>query len=320
MTHAPTPPLPDAAPPAADESTAPTAAAATETAAPAADAFAAPVPPEACANCGATLPAEPPPAFCPQCGQEARLHPPSAGEFIHEFVGHYIALEGALWRTLKLLFLRPGQLTREYLEGRRRRYVLPLRLYISASFLFFVIVKLAGIGTGPFISVDVEPSQVDPVQQVALAACARGEGCGRFKQWTASRVLRAQEVGYDNTRIAERLVAMAPYAVFAMQPVFAALVGVAYRRRRLPYGAHFVFSLHIHSLWFVGLLLIALLPEGPGGLVLLPMAAYAAVAMHRVYGGPVWDTLLRATALGLVYTAILIATILLLALTALALI
>ena len=83
----------------------------------------------ACRNCGTQAPLK----FCPECGQETALHPPTLGEFLHEFVGHYVALEGALWRTLRLLLTRPGRLTREYLEGRRRRYVLPLRLYLTCQ-------------------------------------------------------------------------------------------------------------------------------------------------------------------------------------------
>ncbi|HEX4509552.1 MAG TPA: DUF3667 domain-containing protein [Burkholderiaceae bacterium] len=97
----------------------------------------------ACPNCGTPFaPDLPQPNFCPVCGQEAVLHPPSVAEFAHEFAGHYVAVEGPLWRTLWLLVGRPGQLTREYLHGRRRRYVLPLRLYLSASFLFFLVFKL----------------------------------------------------------------------------------------------------------------------------------------------------------------------------------
>src|ERR1700761_5250521 len=92
----------------------------------------------ACRNCGHQAPLE----FCPACGQETALHPPTLVEFLHEFVGHYVALEGTLWQTLKLLLTRPGRLTREYLGGRRRRYVLPLRLYLTCSFLFFLVVKL----------------------------------------------------------------------------------------------------------------------------------------------------------------------------------
>ena len=46
----------------------------------------------ACRNCGTEAPL----SFCAACGQETALHPPTLGEFVHEFVGHYIALEGAL--------------------------------------------------------------------------------------------------------------------------------------------------------------------------------------------------------------------------------
>src|SRR3954471_4290032 len=106
----------------------------------------------ACPNCGTAFdrPAVPP-RYCPHCGQEGVLHPPSVAEFLHEFVGHYVALEGALWQTLRLLVLRPGTLTTAYLSGKRRRYVLPLRLYLTASFLFFLAFKLlpdAALGTG----------------------------------------------------------------------------------------------------------------------------------------------------------------------------
>jgi len=46
--------------------------------------------------------------FCPHCGQESRLRPPKVMEFLQEFAGNYLAVEGALWRTLKLLLLQPG--------------------------------------------------------------------------------------------------------------------------------------------------------------------------------------------------------------------
>lgn len=65
--------------------------------------------------------------FCAACGQETLLHVASAREFLHELIGHYIALEGKLWKTLGLLLLRPGMLTAEYIAGRRARYVQPLR-------------------------------------------------------------------------------------------------------------------------------------------------------------------------------------------------
>ncbi len=98
-----------------------------------------------CRNCGTFL-GEPAGKFCPNCGQDTLNHPPSFWEFIHEFITHYVALEGKLWKTLLLLFFKPAQLTREYREGRKQRYISPLRLYITASFLFFLVFKFLDVG------------------------------------------------------------------------------------------------------------------------------------------------------------------------------
>jgi hypothetical protein len=90
-----------------------------------------------CPNCGAAVSGN----FCHQCGQETVLHPPSSREFMHEFIGHYVALEGKLWKSLALLLFRPGRLTLEYIKGRRVRYVQPLRLYLTFSLIFFAVMK-----------------------------------------------------------------------------------------------------------------------------------------------------------------------------------
>ncbi|HEX7690126.1 MAG TPA: DUF3667 domain-containing protein, partial [Burkholderiaceae bacterium] len=130
----------------------------------------------ACPNCGASLrlPGLAPEAVrhCPSCGQETTLHPPSVAEFAHEFVGHYIALEGPLWRTLFLLVRQPGRLTAEYLAGRRRRYVIPLRLYLSASFVLFLVLKLlapTAAHPGPHAA-DVPATPAASAAQAAPAA------------------------------------------------------------------------------------------------------------------------------------------------------
>lgn len=86
-------------------------------------------------------------AYCSNCGQATALHPPTFFEFFHEFITHYVALEGKLWKTLWLLFFKPAELTREYRLGRKQRYISPLRLYITASFLFFLVIKIAGLGS-----------------------------------------------------------------------------------------------------------------------------------------------------------------------------
>ena len=93
-----------------------------------------------CPNCEAVLTG----AFCANCGQEAHLHHASTREFLHEFIGHYVALEGKLWGTMSRLLFRPGALTNEYIRGRRVRFVQPLRIYLTLSVLFFAALKFTG--------------------------------------------------------------------------------------------------------------------------------------------------------------------------------
>jgi hypothetical protein len=109
-----------------------------------------------CRNCDFPF-GETAPSFCPNCGQDTLNHPPTFWEFVHEFITHYVAIEGKLWKTLALLFFKPAELTREYRAGRKLRYISPLRLYITASFLFFLVVKIAGFGDIVQINTKADP-------------------------------------------------------------------------------------------------------------------------------------------------------------------
>jgi hypothetical protein len=91
-----------------------------------------------CRNCGAAAPG----AFCPDCGQETKAALPRLGEFVREALGRYVAIDGRLWKTLRGLLFRPGFLTREYLAGRRRRYIRPARLFLFASLVLFAVLRV----------------------------------------------------------------------------------------------------------------------------------------------------------------------------------
>ena len=279
--------------------------------------------PAHCLNCQAALASEPVPRYCWRCGQETTLHEPTFLEFVHEFIGHYIALEGSLWRTLRLLLIAPGRLTREYFAGRRRRYVLPLRLYLTASFVFFVVVKLFGAASSfhlvvaPAFDASGRPvtAAADPegyrTSIAEMKGCVERPGsCGWFKTLNARIGLKADTVARQPDEIARRVVGLAPYVLFLLLPLFAAIVMLVYRPRRMNYGAHFVFGLHTHSLWFLALVPIAFLPRGLGLFAMLLLPAYALVALHRVYEGSWPETLLRGVCVVVLYDAALVVALL----------
>jgi hypothetical protein len=91
-----------------------------------------------CSNCEADLHGQ----YCASCGQRSRRRMITVWELVREASDVLTSLDSRLWRTLGLLMFRPGTLTRNYLEGRRARYVAPLRLFIAASVIFFFTAAL----------------------------------------------------------------------------------------------------------------------------------------------------------------------------------
>jgi hypothetical protein len=287
----------------------------------------------ACRNCGEPAPLK----FCPECGQETTLHPPTLGEFLHEFVGHYVALEGALWRTLRLLLTQPGRLTREYLAGRRRKYVLPLRLYLTCSFVFFLVLKLMPVGAphdATALGVDgghvVTLAQLQASADAAKAASGTASGavaphrptheslkpvdCGAWNQRSCNFVesflnntgTRFSDNPEETTRhMQAHMLAWAPYLVFLLLPAFAGIMMLTYRSRHMTYGEHVVYSLHVHAFWFLLFLGIATLPDTIGGLLYLAVPVYGTMAMHEAYGGRWWTTIVRAAFASVFYGFVL---------------
>jgi hypothetical protein len=100
-----------------------------------------------CLNCGTRLIGE----HCHRCGQSGHVHR-TIGAIGHELLHGVFHFEGKIWRTLPMLFFRPGELTRRYVAGERARFVSPLALFLFSVFLMFAIVasvpSVASFGDG----------------------------------------------------------------------------------------------------------------------------------------------------------------------------
>jgi hypothetical protein len=245
-----------------------------------------------CPNCNARLASH----FCASCGQESRLHVASAGEFLHEFVGHYVAFEGKLWKSLALLLFKPGKLTAEYIEGRRARYVQPLRIYLTLSILFFALLggmyKFGGFErvhwyTAKLVTISApppgmagEPKKLTIRSDLTKLNPAWGKNLDHLNELSKA----------DQAKLAVKgFLSYAPYAMFIMLPVFALYLKLLYLGSGRVYGEHLLFSLHANGYAFLvlgimlGLLLV--LPVEPVLLLLAPLLLYLPLAMRRVYGG-----------------------------------
>ena len=100
---------------------------------------------EFCHNCGIRLVGR----FCAACGQKALPLSVTLHDFIHELTHEILHVDGRIVQSIRRL-LSPGFLTREYIQGRRARWISPIRLYLIFSVAFFGLSALTGMRVGVF--------------------------------------------------------------------------------------------------------------------------------------------------------------------------
>ncbi|WP_312205935.1 DUF3667 domain-containing protein, partial [Brevundimonas sp.] len=126
----------------------------------------------ACADCGAEVTGN----FCSNCGQAAHVHRTllHLGEELLHGVMHF---DGRLWRTLPLLILNPGRLTREWVQGRRTRYVSPLAMFLFTLFVMFFALSFMPhqAVTLPSLPQQIEAQKEAVAEAEQVAAAARKE-------------------------------------------------------------------------------------------------------------------------------------------------
>jgi len=282
--------------------------------------------PPRCRNCDTPAPGK----YCPECGQETSLHPPSVREFANHFLGNYVAVRSTLAQTLWALVSKPGQLTVDYLAGRKRRYVLPLKLYLTVSIVSLLLIGLFG-GLGrdaPPVQVNREMNGTFVDINGATIKYDKGKFvCDGLPQAFCNHLRKRFDHGPEGLQavlgdMSQRMLKFWGYAMFVLIPMFALMLHALYRSRRMVYGEHLVFALHLHTYWILAILALVLLPDvAPTAIsaaLSFSIPVYALLAMRRVYGGRWWPRLLRAGLMSAVYWLLML--LMLLVVTALALI
>lgn len=243
---------------------------------------------EGCPSCQA--PAQG--AYCARCGEAISAHSPTAGEFIHEFVGHYVALEGKLWKTLRLLILHPGALTADYLRGRRVPYINPLRLYLTLSLVMFALIKLFGIDLPRIVFEDrafaiayshTIPDPAGSGRSMVATLEARWTETGGEFQSAREAISRLENVNASWAKNVEQFsrapaeektsilnhgfLANLPYMLIGALPLFALYLKLMYWRSGRNYGEHLVFAMHVTAFAFLLAIAMIVVPGNFGWLV-----------------------------------------------------
>jgi hypothetical protein len=297
----------------------------------------------ACPNCGTGLQAGF--EFCPHCGQENHDLRVPFKHFAYEFVENLTHFDTKLWSTLKMIFTKPGQLTKDFIEGKRARYVHPVRFYVFTSVIFFGLLTIyldrgiaeeAPDGPGPgsgrtparalSISASSAPSTGDgthgadrprqPIGRIMADSLvfAEGDSLG----WFGRRAVRSLgRIDVDTVTGRQLLIHTAVRSVsiimFILMPFTAILLLWIFYRQRY-YWEHLIFSIHIHTIFFLYfsiLLLFALVLPGewPDWLLapaMLVCLGYLVLSLRAVYCRPWISTLMRFLVMSIPYFIVFI--------------
>ena len=251
-----------------------------------------------CLNCGAELSG----LFCANCGQENTELRVSLRRLARDFLAEQLGLESKVPTTLWTLISRPGLLTKEYLAGRRVRSLLPLRLYLSASVVFFLLMALPFFGNDLNIRMTapdraaIDSSRADTsagdtarvvtfgtIDRQKIVSAKPKNGVESFVQQRMKRfdkMSQAEIISYFKTSFVRYM----PNAIFLLLPVFSLLLYLLYRKTGRFFAEHLIFTLHIHAFAFVALIISLFLPSFLDIVAPVWILVYLYLALRLVYG------------------------------------
>ena len=241
-----------------------------------------------CASCAEPLNGR----FCSRCGEEALdRHMLTVGHFVAHTVLHEgLHVDGKIWRTLRALLFRPGFLSAEYSAGRRRPYINPVRLLITAIIVYAVATQ-GGVLFTLFIgnvNLSVAPTRIAKGSTVAETV-ARLDRFGLLQNLVAAK---AASVNLESAPVRDefhhKLDRFAQPLSFANVLLLAVALYVCFRRRRPLLVEHGVFSMHIVS--------FVLLSSLPLAAAMPLMDTHESVVMVLVLAIVLWQFIYLGTA------------------------
>lgn len=272
-----------------------------------------------CANCDTPLTGP----YCAECGQRQDSPIQSLPRVLREVLDHVFNADSRIWRSLRDLLLRPGELTRRYLAGARVHYIPPFRLYILLSLAFFLSLSLL---EGPELQLGgIQPGTEEGEVTDADAVAAAWERCRELAEMDVAlpwmdqerMIRRARSVCLqvatgEGQMVYRQMMGNASTALFLMLPVMAVFMRLIYPLARRPVVAHLLFLTHFQAFAFLLLILAGLaamvldrwMGSGQAWLwsaVVMCLLGWQAIGLYRVFGQGILLTTLKFLLLAVAY-------------------
>ncbi|PZD77624.1 DUF3667 domain-containing protein [Mesonia sp. K7] len=241
-----------------------------------------------CLNC--EVPLDKDERYCHYCGQINTTKKLSFKDFFNEFFGSLFSYDSRLYKTLKTLTLRPGQISLEYIKGKRTTYANPFRFYLSVSIIFFIINGLAlkfddstyenksslfQNGEGKIVLKDVALSPESDLDTLAWLDRMWEKGRIYYKyrsenpslsipkslenlnhennfknRWIFQRTVAIERISEGSVDFKSYVLSKVPFIIFFSLPVFTLGLLLVYFQSSYTYMEHLVFTFHTQTMLF----------------------------------------------------------------------
>lgn len=240
-----------------------------------------------CLNCGVPLEGK----FCHECGQK-KVEPSERTfkYFVIQFFGSAFFLENNFVRNVWTLLSRPGRLTLDYIEGRRKRWMTPFSLFLLINLFYFWYTPFSDLNQTLY-----EHMNIAVHKNIATHLVDRKLDREKITLEEYADTYNKKSSSYANSLIILQI------------PLFAILMAGLFYRNKYFFADHFIFSLHLFAFLLLEALIIAVVLAINSGVVAfmnetvfnvfkalmaLIFIAYTWFALRQVYKRKWWTTTL----------------------------
>jgi hypothetical protein len=192
-----------------------------------------------CKNCGTSFEGK----FCPNCSQKADTHRFTLAHFAHETTHAVTHTDKGILLLIKEMFVRPGIVAREYVQGKRKKYFNPITFLLILMAVQVYAVKKTDF-YGKFTR------QVQQTYQEMIKATPNGKRAAKEFNKQMEKADRQATLATDNNKLLT--------VIFI--PFLSLLTWLFFRKAGFNYAENLIFNVLINGQMIVFFVLVCIIP------------------------------------------------------------
>lgn len=195
-----------------------------------------------CKNCGNQFSGK----YCNKCGEKFYTDHDKKLSHVFEEVFHFIThFDSKFLKTLKYFLVKPGLVSKEYCEGKRKKYYKPVSLFLVGVVIYLLFPLLQGLNIS--FSNHINNNNVFHIQY------SRNWALHKMQVYHLTEHDLAEKCNHLSPKFAKVL-------LFVMLPLTALGLALIFRRKRRYFFDHFILATEINTIFlFLFFILVPLL-------------------------------------------------------------